>query len=132
MIKTIKFRLSKLSLKLNSQLNAMLFVKDSKPILNHTLLLVRILVGKMTPNWVRLTVILTHRMSLILKAQGLNGYVKHLKVLSVVIQQVAGGHFQQDLTSLGPRISRTNGGLPRILPKEVRLQIRSGNPLYIK
>jgi hypothetical protein len=132
MIKTIKFRLSKLSLKLNSQLNAMLFVKDSKPILNHTLMLVRILVGKITPNWVRLTVILTHRMSLILRTQGLNGYVKHLKVLSVVIQQVAGGHYQKDLTSLGPRISRTSGGLPRILPFEVRSQIRAGNPLYIK
>lgn len=132
MIKSIKFRLSKLSLKLNSPFNAMLFVKDSKPLLNHLLLLVQVMVGRVTPNWVRITVILVRRMSHILRTQGLYGYVKYLKVLCVVIQQVSGGHIQSDLTSLGPRISRTNGGLPRILPKIVRQSIRKGDTRYMK
>jgi hypothetical protein len=127
------FRISKLSLDLTPKtFNAMLLYKGSKPIFNHMINLVRILVSDLSSNWVRLTVYTIKRMYRILQTQGLCGYVKYLKVCCVSIQQSIGGHVERDLTPLGPRVSRTSKGLPRILPWIVRREISRGNPLYVK
>lgn len=72
------------------------------------------------------------RFSAIRQHQGLTGLVKHLKVVTVVVQQILGGHIEKDLTSLGPRISRSKGGFPRILPVEMRNGIRNGEIPMIK
>lgn len=58
--------------------------------------------------------------------------VKHLKVASVILQQVIAGNKIPDLTSLGPRISRTKSGLPRFIPSYQRKLIREGNPMVIR
>jgi hypothetical protein len=133
MIRKIKFTLAKHLLSLKpSRFNAMLAVKGSKPLLNHLLNVVRVVVGGMSVNWVRLTVILVRRLHSILRAQGLNGYVKYLKVCSVLVQQVIGGHVERDITPLGPRVKRSKGGLPRILPVLIRRRIREGDPISIR
>lgn len=103
-----------------STFNATLAVKGWKPLLKHIFVLLHIVVGKVTPNWVRLSIIILKRFELIGKKQGTKGLVKFLKTLTVLIQQVIGGHVLHDVTPLGPRISRTKSGIPRVLPVAVR------------
>lgn len=64
--------------------------------------------------------------------QGLTGLVKSLKVHSVILQQSLAGHVLGDLTPLGPRVSRTKGGIPRLIPVLHRRRIRLGDPIVIK
>lgn len=67
----------------------------------------------------------------ITKTQGIRGLSLFLKVNSVSLQQAASGHRLDDLTSLGPRISRSKGGkLPRLIPANSRLIILNRGPGY--
>jgi hypothetical protein len=68
--------------------------------------------------------------SQVAKSQGLPGTVKYLKAASVVTQQALAGHILYDMTSLGPRISRDKGGLPRLIPTEMRALIRGGSSIH--
>lgn len=115
-----------------SKFSGNLSVKGGKPLLKHLLKVVKVIVLVMNPSWVRLTIILTRRMAEIYKSQGPKGFVKTMKTLSVITQQSVAGYRLDDITSLGPRVSRTKGGLPRILPSGARKEIRLGNPLMIK
>jgi len=127
------FSLSRFSLDLKGpSYNAMLIVKDSKPLINHLLRMIDIVVGKRKPYWVKVVVFLLKRQYSLIKSQGLVGYVKHLKVSCIVIQQVIAGHREHDLTPHGPRISRSKGGLPRMLPSELRSRISKGDTVSIK
>lgn len=60
------------------------------------------------------------------------GLVKYLKVCSVCLQQCIGGHVLSDVGELGMRISRTDSGIPRIIPIYHRNLIRQGNPFIIR
>lgn len=71
-------------------------------------------------------------MSALEKDQGLPGVVKYLKVCSIALQQSISGHVVKDLSDVGPRISRTNTGIPRIIPAGARKRIRSGCVLTIQ
>jgi len=62
------------------------------------------------------------------KQQGVKGLVLFLKVNCVLIQQSLAGHKIPDVSLLGPRVSRTKLGLPRILPTSVRIRIRNRQP----
>lgn len=112
--------------------NAMLSRKNSKPLLSHMLNVVMVSVGKLTDGWVSLTVVVITRAHKILQKQGLAGLVKYLKVCSVLVQQVIGGHVEHDLTSLGPRVSRSKSGLPRLLPVSARRKILQGDDRFIR
>jgi len=72
------------------------------------------------------------RMRPILRNQGIPGLVKFLKVTSILVQQSIAGYKISDVSSIGPRVSRTRGGLPRILPSGIRKEIRLGNTTMIK
>jgi hypothetical protein len=43
-----------------------------------------------------------------------------------------GGTQTKDLTSLGPRISRTGKGIPRIIPVQSRVRISAGSGIHIQ
>jgi hypothetical protein len=125
--------LSKLQLNLDPRsFNAMLAVKGSRPLLKHMINVSKVVVGRNTANWVRLTYVLMTRMYKILQKQGLPGLVKFQKACCVIIQQSIGGHRISDMTELGPRVSRSKSGLPRILPKSVRSSIMRGDETTIK
>lgn len=127
------FGLTRVHLDLDpTRFNAILIRKDSRVLLGHLYRLVRVISGKLTPNLIRLTAITLRRFMLIRQRQGLMGLCKYLKVLTTVIQQIAGGHFEKDLTPLGPRISRNSSGVPRVFPIEVRKKIKDGDPLYCR
>lgn len=132
-MKNIKFNISRFSINLNPEIfSAMFSVKAGKPLYAHLIRMTHIVVGSINSNWVRLTVLLFKAQYHIYRSQGLYGLVKYQKVCCVGIQQVIGGHKEADLTSLGPRISRTKGGLPRILPVGIRDRIRSGDVVAMK
>lgn len=128
----IRFKISKFSLSVDKHFNAMLTVKSWRPLYNHFIRIGSIVVGRMNDNWVRLIIVFCRRSYDLQKKQGFSGLVKYLKVMSVVIQQVIGGHKERDLTLLGPRISRTKGGLPRFLPVQFRDGIRRRDPKFVK
>jgi len=69
--------------------------------------------------------ILTDKLRMILKNQGIKGLVLFLKVNSIILQQSINGHVVPDLTTFGPRVSRSRGGLPRIIPARHRIIIRN-------
>lgn len=101
--------------------------------LKHVLNVFKAMGGITTTNWVRLIKVMLRSFAEIQAKQGPEGLVKFLKVCSVCVQQSLGGHRQGDLTSLGPRISRTKGGgLPRVIPAAFRRRIRNGDTLVIK
>lgn len=89
-------------------------------------------VGRITPTWVTLFYTFGKQIKRICKSQGLPGLVRYCKVAYVTTQQSAGGYRVQDITSLGCRISRTTSGLPRIINKVHRRQIRNGNTAVLR
>jgi len=66
------------------------------------------------------------------RKNGKVGLVKYLKVCSVCLQQCIGGHVLSDVGELGMRISRTDSGIPRIIPPYHRELIRQGRPEIIR
>jgi len=50
----------------------------------------------------------------------------------VLTIQSLGGYKITDVNPLGPRISRTNKGLPRVFPVSVRRLLSSGDPSTIR
>lgn len=63
------------------------------------------------------------------KSQGFNGMCKYLKMCGVLTQQSMCGYI---IPSTTPRVSRTNAGLPRIIPSEIRVLIRKGHAAYMR
>jgi hypothetical protein len=66
------------------------------------------------------------------KKNGLTFLVKTLKACSTMLQQSVGGQRLSDLNPLGLRIARTNSGLPRVIPRLHRREIRMGSIFYIR
>jgi hypothetical protein len=129
----IPFFLSRLTLDLTPKtFNAMLAVKGQRPLISHFLQFVRLMVGKITPNWVRLVVLLLRKMHFLFNTQGVQGYVKYLKASSVLVQQVSAGYIIHDLATIGPRVSRSKSGLPRIIPSIYRKRMMNGDVMLIK
>lgn len=56
----------------------------------------------------------------------------YLKGCSVLTQQYVGGMRIPNPRDVGPAVSRTRGGLPRIIPAQQRLLIRKGDPEVIR
>lgn len=68
----------------------------------------------------------------ILHTQGKEGLVKHLKTSGVLLQQALGGHVIENVTLLGPRVSRNSSGYPRCIPALHRARIMTGDTKLIK
>jgi hypothetical protein len=64
--------------------------------------------------------------------QGRKGLVVTLKSLQVALMQSIAKNPLKDLGLVGPRFSRTKGGLPRVIPKVDRERIRLGDKIVIR
>lgn len=116
-----------------SKVNAMMAVKSRhNPMLSTLLRLLVACGGKISPSYVKVTVVFLNFCRRILLAQGLPGLVNYLKASSVLIQQVIAGYRIRDLTPLKCRVSRSKSGLPRFLPVQVRKAILRNNIVMIK
>lgn len=107
--------------------NAMIAVKGGTPF-------VKIFLGMLTPMGfsvtrarVRAIAVILRKFHLIYKHNGYKGLILYLKATAVLLQQSLGGHMIKDTSKLGPRVSRTNVGLPRFILAADRSKIRSGN-----
>lgn len=134
MTKVFNFK-SKL-LKMLSQgaksLGAMIQVKLGRPALHHVLRLVGALGRRNNIGVVK--VILTylaflHRLQ---KKNGLTYMVKFMKSAQVLMMQSLGGQRLYNLNPLGPRLARTKGGLPRVIPALHRVGIRRGDRWMVR
>jgi len=120
---TLRFKISRMKI---PNFNAMLSVKRHTPGLNFLNKIIYPLGGTITPNYTKLNSMFLSTLNLLFKKQGVTGVVKYLKVASVITQQVCAGHVLPDLTPLGPRVSRSKSGLPRLIPAYQRKLIMSG------
>jgi hypothetical protein len=108
-------------------LGAMIQVKLGRPALHHVLRCVGALGRRNNIGIVK--VILTylaflHRLQ---KKNGLTYMVKFMKSAQVLMMQALGGQRLYNLNPLGPRLARTNAGLPRVIPALHRVAIRRGD-----
>lgn len=111
---------------------AMISVKGGRPLLGHLIRSLYVVVGNVTPNWVRICKFFLADMHRLKKAGGPVLVVKYLKTCSVILQQVVSGYKIPDLTPLGLRVSRSKSGLPRIIPSYHRKLIMRRNKLVIR
>jgi hypothetical protein len=110
----------------------LLRVKAGLPLLLPILQVGRVVVGTLNPSWVKVSYVFARSLANLYRSQGVPGVVKHLKVASVILQQAAAGYRIKDLTELGPRLSRTGTGLPRIIPHQQRQRILAGDSMCIR
>lgn len=90
------------------------------------------MIGRLTPSRVRICVITARVLYKLYKAQGKPGLVKSLKASQVCLMQSIGSNPLLDMTPLGCRISRTIGGLPRVIPVLDREKIRKHDVFVIR
>lgn len=84
--------------------------------------------GSVSFVFIKETQILAHKLCLIYHKQGVKGLTLYLKTCSVALQQALAGYRIDNLTLVGPRISRTAKGLPRIICRSHRLVITNRLP----
>lgn len=113
------------------KLSAMISGNGSRTVVAIFVRMITATVGVLTPQLITDTYILVGSFRSIARKQGIVGLVKYLKVCFVITQQVLGGQYIADLGSIGPRVSRTNSGLPRILPARLRARLLD-NPKIIQ
>jgi len=95
-------------------------------------LIARVIDPQLTSNRVRLTVLLLRSFWTIYSHQRLPGLIKTMKSMYVLTIQSLGGYKINDVGPLGPRISRTKSGLPRVFPVSVRKLLKSGDPSTLR
>lgn len=66
------------------------------------------------------------------RKSGLKFLVLYLKSSSTILQQSVSGYRVSDVGQLGPRVSRTKNGLPRLIPAQHRMLIRKGRTEIIQ
>jgi hypothetical protein len=110
----------------------LLRVKAGLPLLRPILQVGRVVVGTLNPSWVKVSFSFLRFLVGLQRTQGIPGVVKYLKVASVVLQQASAGYRVSDLTSLGPRLSRSKSGLPRFIPYQQRQRILAGDVKCIR
>ena len=82
-------------------------------------------VGGMTRRWCTATFQFAKFVVRIQRVSGWTYVVKYLKACSVLLQQSANGQRITAAQELGCAVSRTAGGIPRLIPKTMRAAIRS-------
>ncbi|QDW65421.1 putative RNA-dependent RNA polymerase [Rhizoctonia solani mitovirus 31] len=113
-------------------INAMASVKGGWSLVRIVVLLLPTIGLRSTRAKVKSIVVFLRHTYRLFKYNGAKGACLMLKVYSVTLQQSIGGHVVKDLTELKFRISRTNRGLPRVIPLVMRKAIREGDPHVIR
>jgi len=84
--------------------------------------------GSLSPSFIKETKVLALKIAKVRKAQGVKGLTLYLKASSVVLQQSLAGYRIDNMTLIGPRVSRTKSGLPRIISRRHRLIMINRKP----
>nr|WAY16621.1 putative RNA-dependent RNA polymerase [Binucleate Rhizoctonia mitovirus 9] len=113
-------------------INAMASVKGGLPLVRIAVMLIPVIGWQTTSAKVRSIVVFLRHIHFLFRNNGSKGACLILKVYAVTLQQSIGGHVVKDLTELKFRVSRTNRGLPRIIPTHHRQMIRAGDPAVIR
>jgi len=111
------------STKVTKWVNGVIGVKANTGVIN---LLIKqlVIISRLTSSRVRVIVCFTRALYRLQRHSGKTGLVKTLKSWQVCLMQSIGGQILEDLGQLGPRFSRTKGGLPRVIPVLDRQLIR--------
>lgn len=73
-------------------------------------------------------VLISNRLAYLRRTMGLKGLTLYLKAAWTLFQQSLGGHILTDTATISKiRISRTNRGLPRLIPRQLRYGVRRGH-----
>jgi hypothetical protein len=112
--------------------SGMLRVKAGRPLINHLLKGVLIVKGSITKSWVKVIVTYVRYLYYLNKQNGPSFTAKYLKSCVSILMQALAGVKHHSTQELGVAISRSNRGLPRIIPRLHRMQIREGNIVYIR
>jgi len=107
-------------------------VKRGRPLIRVLACLLPIVGSSTTSAKIRTIVVFTRQVFQLIKHNGAKGLCLTLKVYAVTLQQAVGGHRVKDLTELKFRVSRTNKGIPRIIPRVHRDMISKGDISTIK
>jgi len=107
-------------------------VKAGRPLALKLLSFIGLVGGASLSSWVKILYRFAWHCGWIMKTQGVRGLCLRLKAYSVLLMSVTAGKKHKDVTVLGPAVSRTKTGLPRIIPVEHRRRIRSGDHLIVR
>nr|WMI40078.1 MAG: RNA-dependent RNA polymerase [Rhizoctonia cerealis duamitovirus] len=120
-------QLSRFKYVIKNNVNAMASVKGGWPLLRMVISLLPLVGLHTTPARVRGLYCFLKFLSKRVYHNGPKGACLTLKVMSVILQQSLGGMVIPDMTELKVRVSRTRGGLPRVIPVNHREAIRRGD-----
>nr|WAY16597.1 putative RNA-dependent RNA polymerase [Rhizoctonia solani mitovirus 116] len=112
--------------------NAMISVKGGVALIKALLSVMHAIGLPVTSARVRALVSLLRKLNKLVLSQGIKGTTLYLKSCAVMLQQALGGFKVNDLGKLGPRVSRTNSGYPRLINRVHRTSIRQGDSLTIR
>jgi hypothetical protein len=117
---------------LMGSVNGMLKVKLGRPVLKLLFLLVPVLGIKKNIGIVKVLITFASFVYRLMKKGGVRFAVIYLKACSTLLQQAIGGQVIADTGPFGSRVSRTRGGLPRVIPAIHRKRIRNGESIVIR
>jgi hypothetical protein len=112
--------------------NGMLKVKLGRPALKLLFLVVPVLGIKKNIGIVKVLITFASFVYRLMRKGGVRFAVIYLKACSTLLQQSIGGQVILDTGPFGSRVSRTRGGLPRVIPAIHRKRIRNGELLIIR
>lgn len=107
-------------------------VKAGRGWVNVCLQILIIIRGRLSSPLVRGTVHIVGRFHHLYKTQGNVGLVIYTKATYVLLQQVAAGMKTPSTQALGPGVSRSRDGMPRIIPSIHRQRIRNGDSILLR
>jgi hypothetical protein len=109
-----------------------LTVQKSAALIGPLLKVVRLVAGKVTRSWVLAVLHFVRQLAPLVRKQGTKGAAKYLKACNILLMKFVAGDQLTDTALVGARVSRTLGGLPRIIPGWCRSLIRRNDPLMIR
>jgi hypothetical protein len=113
--------------------SGMLSRKGGQAMINYLTKMVILLRGKLTPQYVRIVISFLREIVVLRRRSGINFTVKYLKACQILLMQsVSKQPNRAPGQAFGAAVSRTRGGLPRIIPKAHRSLIRGGSEFHIR
>lgn len=106
-----------------TMLNDMILRNKGQAIVGIIVRLLSVIAGRVTPTFVKVIKTTLARANGVAKNQGIPGVVKYLKVVGISTAQAIAGY----KTVQTPRVSRTNSGIPRLFPPQLRRLIKEGH-----
>jgi hypothetical protein len=117
---------------LGATMNGLIKVKLGRPMLKVLLLLPPVIGLKRNLSLIKVTITYLAYVHALYKGGSTRFVVVYLKACHTLLQQHLGGQRLSDTGPFGARVSRTRGGLPRVIPVLHRKRIQSGDLLIIR